>query len=62
MADRAGSRDALTKHDIAIQLAVGSAIHGAHAALAELGGDAMVSDLEGRGHGFSGTLRFNSSK
>ena len=34
LADSAGSRDALTNHDSAIQLGVSGAIHGAHAALA----------------------------
>jgi hypothetical protein len=36
MADSAGWRDALTNHDLAIQLGIGGTIHGAHAALAGL--------------------------
>src|SRR5262249_32409434 len=35
---------------VPIELGIGGAIHGAHPALAELGGDLVVGDLEGRGH------------
>src|SRR5260370_41864290 len=44
MSASAGSRDALTNHDIAIQLGVGGAVDRSHAALAELGGDPVVRD------------------
>ncbi len=47
MADSAGSRDALTNHDVAIQLGISGSIDGAHPALAELGGDSVVGDDAG---------------
>src|ERR1700686_490722 len=48
MADGAGSRGALTGHDVPIEFGVGSSIDGAHAAFAEFAGDAVV------GHGSAG--------
>jgi hypothetical protein len=48
--------------DVAVELDVGGAIDGAHAAFAELGGDAVVRDLSGlRGHRFKSVIQFCSS-